>query len=568
MLNFHDFEVFSHDWMVVIINPFEESETVIVNDRDKLKQYYDAHKDQIWIGYNSRNYDQYILKAILLGFDPKEVSDYIIVEGRKGWEYSSTFNQIQLYNYDCMNKFFSLKQLEGFMGNNIKETSVPFDIDRKLTAHEIADTIKYCKHDVQQTMEVFLQTKNEFDAQFSLLQAFDLPMKYIGKTQAQLAAIILGASKQDLFDDWDIRLPDTLQLKKYQFVADWFMNKENHDDSKALKCQIAGVDHVVAWGGLHGAINKFSYTCKPDEMLIMADVDQLYPTLMIRYKLLSRAVNDYEKFKHILSESLRLKALKKKKEREPYKRICNITYGSEGDPNNAMYDPLHRKLVCIFGQVLMVDLIEKIEPYIKLIQSNTDGILLLIKSKDFDRLDDDVYAWEQRTGLHMSFDIFKTIIQKDVNNYIAIDLNGEMKSKGAYVKNLSNLDNDLPIVNTALVDYMVKGVPVEKTINSCKHLKEFQKIVKVSSKYICGWHNGQKLQDKTFRVFASKDQDDTFIGKVKLKNGVEVVEKFGNTPDHCFIQNDEVNLDDIPANLDKQYYIDIAKKRLQSFGVG
>jgi len=568
MLNFNDFEVFSHDWMVVIINPFEESETVIVNDRDKLKQYYDSHKDQIWIGYNSRNYDQYILKAILLGFDPKEVSDYIIVEGRKGWEYSSTFNQIQLYNYDCMNKFFSLKQLEGFMGNNIKETSVPFDIDRKLTAQEIADTIKYCKHDVQQTMEVFLQTKNEFDAQFSLLQAFDLPMKYIGKTQAQLAAIILGASKQDLFDDWDIRLPDTLQLKKYQFVADWFMNKENHDDSKALKCQIAGVDHVVAWGGLHGAINKFSYTCKPDEMLIMADVDQLYPTLMIRYKLLSRAVNDYEKFKHILSESLRLKALKKKKEREPYKRICNITYGSEGDPNNAMYDPLHRKLVCIFGQVLMVDLIEKIEPYIKLIQSNTDGILLLIKSNDFDRLDDDVYAWEQRTGLHMSFDIFKTIIQKDVNNYIAIDLNGEMKSKGAYVKNLSNLDNDLPIVNTALVDYMVKGVPVEKTINGCKHLKEFQKIVKVSSKYICGWHNGQKLQDKTFRVFASKDLDDTFIGKVKLKNGVEVVEKFANTPDHCFIQNDEVNLDDIPANLDKQYYIGIAKKRLQSFGVG
>ena len=84
MLNFYDFEVFEKDWLVVIINPHEQSEQAIVNDKKTLKSYYDAHKDQIWIGYNSRNYDQYVLKAILLGFNPKEVSDWIIVKGRKG----------------------------------------------------------------------------------------------------------------------------------------------------------------------------------------------------------------------------------------------------------------------------------------------------------------------------------------------------------------------------------------------------------------------------------------------------------------------------------------------------
>ena len=148
LLNFYDFEVFEKDWLVVIINPHEQSEQAIVNDKKTLKSYYDAHKDQIWIGYNSRNYDQYVLKAILLGFNPKEVSDWIIVKGRKGWEYSSLFNKIQLYNYDCMNKFYSLKQLEGFMGNNMKETGVSFDLKRKLTTEEIAETIKYCRHEV------------------------------------------------------------------------------------------------------------------------------------------------------------------------------------------------------------------------------------------------------------------------------------------------------------------------------------------------------------------------------------------------------------------------------------
>ena len=362
-------------------------------------------------------------------------------------------------------------------------------------------------------------------------------------------------------------MPDTLHLTKYKFVADWFLNKANDDYSKTLECDIAGVPHVVAWGGLHGAMNQYSYTCKDDELLIMADVDQLYPTLMIRYKLLSRAVTNYDKFKHILNESLRLKKLKMKKEREPYKRICNITYGGEGDPTNPMYDPLHRNLVCVFGQVLMIDLIEKIEGFCKLIQSNTDGILILIKEKDFDKLDDAVYQWEQRTGLHMSFDNYKKIIQKDVNNYIAVDFEGHVKSKGAFVKKQSDLDYDMPIVNKALVAYMVDGVPVEQTILLCDDLIEFQKIVKVSSKYICGWKGGQKLSDKTFRVFASKRETDSFIGKVKDKNGTWTVEKFANTPEHCFIWNDSVNGVPVPDYLDKQYYIDTAKKRLEQFGV-
>lgn len=567
MLNFYDFEVFKYDWLVVIINPISEEINVVVNEPEKLRKYHEAHRKEIWIGYNNRNYDQYILKSILLGMDPKKVSDYIIVEGKKGWQYSSAFNNVQLFNYDCKIKFYSLKQLEGFMGNSVEETSVPFDIDRRLTVEEIKSTIKYCTHDVEQTIEVFLQTKTEFDAQMALLKEFDLPLNYIGKTQAQLAAIILDAQKQDLFDEWNIRLPETLQLQKYKYIADWFLDPKNHDYDATLQCEIAYVPHVVAWGGLHGAIPKFKYTCSDDELLVMADVDQLYPSLMIRYHLLSRSVKDYEKFEHILSESLRLKKLKKKKEREPYKRICNITYGSEGDPNNAMYDPLHRSLVCIYGQVLMIDLIEKIESFCELIQSNTDGILLLIKKDDFERLDDAVYAWEKRTGLHMSFDLYKTIIQKDVNNYIAIDFDGNYKSKGAYVKALNNLDYDMPIVNKALIAFMVKGIPVEKTIGDCMQLKEFQKIVKVSSKYICGWHNDTKLSDKTFRVFASKLTDyDTFMGKVKIKNGKEVIEKFANTPDHCFIWNDYINDLVIPDWLDKQYYIDVAKKRLEQFG--
>lgn len=565
MLIFYDFEVFRYDWLVVFIDPANRSETVIVNDPEQFKAFYDAHKGDIWVGFNSRNYDQWIAKGILCGFDPWNINEWIIIKKRKGWEYSDLLRKFEVYNFDCMTGYLGLKQLEAFMGNDIRETSVSFDIDRKLTPEEIQETIGYCRHDVEQTIEVFLQRKNEFDSQMALLKTFDLPLGYIGKTQAQLASIILGAKRKTFSDEWDIRLPDTLELDKYQSIADWFVSEESHRSDASLEVDVSGVPHVFAWGGVHGALPTYAYTCAPDELLVMADVDQLYPSLMVQYGLLSRAVNEPERFTTILDTSLRLKKEKKKKEREPYKRICNITYGAMGDKYNTMYDPLHRNLVCNYGQVLLLDLIEKIEPFATLIQSNTDGILVKIKRKDFDLLDDTVYDWEKRTRLHMSFDCYKTVVQKDVNNYIVIDYEGHSKSKGAYVKGLNDLDNDLPIVNKAITDYIVEGVNPKDTILGCDDLIQYQKVVKVSSKYAYGVWNSQRMTDKTFRVFASTRPQDGFIGKCKTEDAK--AEKFANTPDKCFIWNQSVKGTKCPTYLDKAWYIDLAIKRLGDFGL-
>ena len=561
----YDFEVFEYDWLVVLINPDKRTEDVIINDPEALTKYYEDNKSEIWTGYNSNRYDQYILKGIICGFNPKKVNDYMIVKNQPGWKFSSLFNNIPLLSYDVMLSMYSLKQLEGFMGNTIKETSVPFDIDRKLTDAEIEETVKYCKSDVYNTIEVFMKTINEFNAQLSLIKTFDLPLSYISKTQAQLASIILGAERVNLNDEWDIRVPDTIVIDKHKYIVDWFLNKENHKYDASLTTVINGVEHNIALGGIHGAISNYSYTCKKGELLIMADVDQLYPTIMIKYGLLSRAVKEPEKFENILDTSLRLKAEKKKKEREPYKRICNITYGAEGDKYNAMYDPLHRNLVCIFGQLFIIDLLEKVEPFTELIQSNTDGIFLKIKESDFDLLDDVVYEWEQRTCLHMSFDLYKSVYQKDVNNYIVVDFDGDTKRKGGYVKELNDLDNNLPIVNKAIVDFLTNGIPIETTINTCNDLKQFQMICKISSKYKCLMHEAKILSERCVRVFASKDKND--CGLYKLHQNKVKPDKFPSTPLNCFIDNEDVNGKSVPDKLDRQFYINMAKERVQGYGI-
>ena len=558
---FYDFEVFKYDWLMVAIDMINKQEHVIINNPDQLKKFYDQHKNDIWIGYNSRRYDQWILKGILCGFDPARINEWIIVKGRQGWEFSRLLNNIPLNNYDVMTSQHSLKQLEGFMGSNIKETSVPFDIDRKLTAEELQETIKYCRHDVINTIEVFIKRKEEFESHLGLIKMFNLPLYYIGKTKAQLAAIILEARKRDWDDEFNIQFPDTLKIEKYTQVLNWYKNPDNRDYEKRLKIEVAGVPHVFAWGGLHGALEKYH----GEGYFFGIDVASFFPALMIVFGFLSRNVKNPAKYREIRDQRLKFKQ-EGNKRHQPLKIVLNATYGTMKDKFNNLYDPRQANNVCVGGQLLLLDLIEKLENHCQLIQSNTDGLLIkLHREEDFDLIDDICYEWEQRTRMTLEFESYRKVFQKDVNNYVIVDFEGNYKSKGAYVKKLDNLDYDLPIVNKAIVDYLLKDIHPTKTINNCNDLREFQKIVKVSSKYSHALYNNEIQNEKCFRVFASKRKTDGTIYKVKTPDGNP--EKFANTPENCFIMNGDVNGKPIPEYLDRQWYIDLTLKRLEDFGI-
>lgn len=565
MLNFYDFEVFKYNWHVRIINPINKTSIGIWEDsKEKLETYFNDHNQEIWIGYNNRRYDQYIMKAILLDINPKEVSDWIIVQNKGGWQYSSLFNKFQMINFDTMLRTDTgLKTLEGMMGNSIKETEVPFDIDRPLTEEEKRQTEFYCNHDVEQTIQVFLARKAEFDAAMGLVKIFNLPMTYMGKTGAQRVAKILGGKGLKFNDEFEFPIVNTLSLSKYIQAALWYKNSENHDYKKKQKLDIAGVPHVLAWGGIHGAIKKYY----GEGIYIMADVTAYYPSLQLRYKFGYRNMANPENFEKIHNENLKFKTLGDKVARLPYKIADNAISGQLKDQFSPLYDPRENNAITVNGQLLLVDLIEKLEPHIEqLIQSNTDGILFKIRSiKDFDLIDDIVWDWEQRTGMRMGFDIYTKVFQKDVNNYLLVNPEGKTKTKGGYTKALSPVDFDLPIINKALVDYMVKGVSVEKTIKTCKDLKMFQKLCKLTGKYWRVWHNEEYFVEKCYRVFASKNKNDTYLGKCKAPGAT--IEKFGNTPEHCFIDNDDINEKKVPNYLDYNWYIDLALDRLRQYGV-
>lgn len=568
-LLFYDFEVFKYDWLVVVMDMTAKKTHVIINSPEELEALYKANIKEIWVGFNSRHYDQYILKAILCRFDPKKVNDYIITKGNPGWKFSSLFRQFPLWNYDVMlNTDVGLKSFEGFMGNDIKETSVPFNIDRKLTPEEIAETVKYCKHDVEQTVQVFLKRTEEFNTMMYFIKHFGLSMDYISKTKAQLAAEILGGNRKgaDFDDEFQFPILDCLHLNKYKHIAEWYANPENHDYSKKQDKQIvAGVEHTFAWGGGHGARAKYS----ADGVFLIIDVTAYYPSLQKKYHFGYRVMNHPENFEFIHDSNIAYKRKGDKKARQPFKIMDNAISGQMKQKSSALYDPMSNNSICINGQLLLLDLVEHIEPYCELIQNNTDGIIVKLKDyeHDFDVLDDVVYEWEQRTGMKMDFDTYiGTIYQKDVNNYLLIDRKtGAVKAKGGYVMKLNDLSYDLPIINKALVDYMIHGIPVRRTIMECQDLREFQLVSRISSKYTHILYGDKPIKEKCIRVFASNNPVDPGVKKVHAVR--KTTAKLTNSPEHCFIFNDDVKGVPVPDKLDRQWYIDFANKRLSDFGV-
>lgn len=427
-LVFHDFEVFMYDWLVVLIDPINKIKTIIVNNRNALREYYESHKECVWVGYNNKHYDTPIFKGILCGYDPKEISDKLIMEGKKPFELyrEYDFRSIkQFYVYDVMVKKVppeSLKLLEAFMGNDIEETEVDFNLDRPLTKDEVFKSIRYCIHDVEQTIEVFRYRIDDFNAQISLIETFGFPFEYVSKTKGQITACVTDCEKQEHGDEFDITIVPTIRLDKYKYVMDWFIQAcKNKDYSASLETTICGIPHKFGWGGVHGASDKPYHT---KGKIAHADVTSYYPTMMIGYHLFTRNSKHPEKFKEVYETRVALKKAGKKKESNVYKIVLNSQYGITKDRNSEAYDPVQANNICINGQLLLLDLIEHLEKGLgdkfELIQSNTDGIIIkLAEDERTEKIFNHIHAeWCSRTGMGMGVDWISSYVASNVNNYV------------------------------------------------------------------------------------------------------------------------------------------------------
>lgn len=565
-----DCEVFKYNWLFVFKKVSTGEYTIILDDEDELRRFYEDNQKSLFIGFNNKSYDNIILKAILSKVDPAEVTR-MIIGGKQRWlvQKALGIKDYKLISMDLMQDILgmSLKEAEGYMCMSIEESSVDFEIDRPLTKEEIEETIFYCKHDVDATEKLLEKRSGYMKSKLNLVKMFDLSSNNLEATNAKLCATVLQATRKSYDDELLYDLPEELILNKPEYKEVLKLYTEGPlDYTKKLKVNVAGVEHLFAYGGLHGALEHFMYKGE----MWQIDAASYYPTLMIQYNYMSRNLKDPSKFEEIYKDRIAAKKTNKAKA-DALKLMINTAYGAMKSEYNDMYDAKMANQVCITGQLFLTDLIEKIEPYCKLVQSNTDGILIIPYDKD--KIIEEVHKVEQRTRVNFEIDKCSGVWQKDVNNYIMSFEDGHVKTKGAYVTQYNdsnfNIRNTGKILDIAVVDYFVKGIHPIDTIMNCNDKYMFQLITKTGGSYTSTYwktSSGDIKVNKVNRVYASKSDKLGNLYKTKTieKNDVKTIRKdsIANLPEHCIVDNkDSISIHEI----DKNWYVQVALKRIADF---
>ena len=582
----YDCEVFSHDWIVVFKDKETGIFTVVHNDNEALRSC--ISEDAVYIGFNSKHYDQYIVKGICADFSPqelKQLNDYIIA-GNQGWQYPLlngfyfSFNNVDIR--DDTQQGLSLKAIEGHMGISIQETEVDFNLDRPLTQEELDQTIFYCKHDVDATEKLTDIRKDYLKNKINLGRMAGLTdTKAMAMTNGKLTAAMLKATAQKHDDERQYVYPDNLRREYIpQEVFDFFdrMYDPNISDAEYFKSKleisVGECPVTIGFGGIHGAIPNYFWSEQedPEEAIRNKDVGSYYPHLCTINGYTSRNIPSPQVYENVLESRMKAKAAGDIATANALKLVCNTTYGCLLNQYNDLYDPLMGRSVCISGQLYLLELARHCYqdiPGLKIVQLNTDGIMVQCRKEYLSQLDEICDEWQSRTGFELETDSVIKIAQKDVNNYVEIQEGGKAKAKGGYlVKGIStvgafNINNSCCIVATALKEYFVNGTPVEETIENCNDIFQFQIIAKAGAKYKEAYHvvgDRKEQVQKVNRVYATAD---TRYGKLfKVKAEDDTTAKIESLPEHCIIDNDnQLTI----ADVDKNFYIEMARKRVNDF---
>lgn len=293
---------------------------------------------------------------------------------------------------------------------------------------------------------------------------------------------------------------------------------------------------------------------------------------MTIYGYTSRNIPSAETFKNVLETRMKAKASGDVTTANALKLVVNTTYGAMLNKHNALFDPLMGRSVCISGQLFLLELAQHLYRDIddlKVIQINTDGIMIEFDDSQYDEVQEILKEWQDRTGFELEEDEIKKIIQKDVNGYIEVQSNGSVKTKGGYLvrgipkAGAFNINNNFTIVSKAVEEYFVNNTPVEDTIKNCNDIFSFQIIAKAGSKYDGTYHciDGEFIPVQNVnRVYATKDLTYGTLYKIHAESGGKA--KISNLPEHCLVDNS--NKLDISA-IDKEWYIKLANNYVKDF---
>jgi len=537
----YDIETFPN-FFCMNVHVVETGGRFVITDLDEIRLFarLSADYNANWVGFNNEGFDYPIIHAVLLH---KSTSISHIYEhamriidttwnsrfSNRVWDSDKFVKQIDLFmihHFDNPSRATSLKVLE----INMKMADIrplPFYVGTVLNDEQKQTLIDYCWHDIDATLRFYNESLPAIEFRQSLSaehgESFtNFNDTKIGKTifQSTLNANNITCSRDLQTIEPTISLNDciipslSLEHPEFNRVLNHLRAQTVYDQTikgvfTNVSATIDGFTYDFGAGGLHGSVDSQVVSADDDYMIVDIDVASYYPSIAIQNEFYPQHLSD--RFCTIYNDMFvaRRGYPKSDPRNAALKLALNGVYGDSNNKYSPFYDTSYTLKITLNGQFLLCMLAEQLHKVedMTMIQVNTDGVTIRIPRSEKLYVDQICQWWESNTGMILEQAEYSKMFIRDVNNYVAIYTNGNLKSKGAYAHTDLDWskDHSALIVQKAVEAFFVNGIPIEDTILACTDPFDFAIKAKVPRSNRLMW--GDTQVDNILRYYVSTNGD-------------------------------------------------------------
>ena len=542
-------------------------------------------KTNTTLGFNSNSYDLYMIAAALENrscAELKAVSQEIILSKLPPWKAVDVMIPRDWDTIDIIDVLPGQASLKvyGARIDQPKLQDLPYPHDATLTDAQMDAVRDYCVNDLRVTKALADKIAPQLALRVDMGAQYGLDLR--SKSDAQIAEAVLKSEIEAisgkvlhplrLKDGHTVRYIDpgmvsfidptlTAIFKRicgHDFELSGNGSIKMPDWLADTKIKIGGGSYQMGIGGLHSTEKAQSVRAGEGYFLSDFDVASYYPNIILQQAVEPENMTGYflKVYQSILDRRLVAKRTGDKVTNETLKIVVNGSFGKLGSKWSILYAPNLMIQTTITGQLCLLMLIEAYEAAgARVVSANTDGVVVLAPKALEGAIAQANWDWMMATSYELERTDYAALHSRDVNNYIAVKLDGSTKGKGVFGGAAISKNPDFPIVADAMAQHLSGNADFRYVIRNCKDVTQFVTVRKVTGG--AEWRGD--LLGKSVRFYystrAAQDEAITYA-----KSGNKVPKSDGARP--------LMDLPDtMPDDVDFERYVGMAMIALKGLGV-
>ena len=461
------------------------------NDAPARLTRFVQQPDTTLVGFNSKSFDNAVVAAFCLGrteIEIKRIADDIIVNRLAPWNAMRKHNlrQIILDDIDLIEvapSFVGLKAYGARM-HMPKLQDMPIAHNAMISAEQEPMLLEYCHNDVETTAELLHQLEGELLLRVEMSRRYGADMRSKSDSQMAEQAYItsMGLKRREN------EVPDTVRYTPPAFLK--FMDAELQGlldrVSKHVFSMNKTTGHVtlpgflgqqpikfgageyqLGVGGIHSVHDKKVCYVAGDGYICDIDAASFYPSIILECGFVPKALGAQfvVEYRKIYERRLEAKRNGDKITDATLKISLNGTFGKLASRYSVLYSPDLMLAVTLTGQLTLLMLIEWLElAGAETLSANTDGIAIRFTKEQKDLIEKVVSKFSAASGFTFEYTAYRALAMKDVNNYIAVKPDRQLKVKGIYAPLSLKKNPTAQVCADAVGAWLATGTPFEETI--------------------------------------------------------------------------------------------------------